>query len=129
VVRSPRGRRAPHLTMLSSTELLLSSATATTATGNRLLRAFSSTCVRACPLTMSWQITAMAHAAIAANLNQAFNVHLHFAAQIAFNLIVLRNEIAQGIHFVLGQILDACVRINARFLNDPTGTSGTNPKM
>ena len=43
----------------------------------------------------------MAQAAIATDLDQPLDVHLNFAAQIAFNLVILRNIITQGADFGL----------------------------
>jgi len=93
--------------------LLLGRSTAAAATGNGLLRALAGAGVGARALTAGREISAVAHAAVAADFNQTFNIHLHFAAQIAFNFYVLRNVIAQLGNFVFRQVLDANVGVHA----------------
>ncbi len=71
----------------------------------------------------------MAHATIAANFNQAFDVHLHFSAQIAFNLEILGDIFTQGSNFGLSQILNPGIRANLSRFQDLVRTSGPIPKM
>ena len=51
--------------------------------------------IRARALSPDWQVAPMAQATVAADLDQPFDVHLHFAAQIAFNLVILRDILTQ----------------------------------
>ena len=75
--------------------LFLGCASAAAATGNRFLRTLTGARIRARALTVNGQIATMAHAPVATDLDQAFDVHLHFAAQIAFNLEFLRDVLTQ----------------------------------
>jgi hypothetical protein len=77
---------------------------------------------------MSRQVATVAHATVAANFNQAFDVHLHFSAQIAFNLEILGNILTQGSNLSLGQIFDPGIRAYLRGFEDLSCTCGTNPK-
>jgi len=128
MVRSPRGRRAPHPTIQWSSGLLLRCSATAAATGNGLLGTLGSACIRAGALPMGRQVAAVAHATIATNLDEAFDVHLHFAAQIAFDFKVLSDKVTNEADFSLGQILDASIRINARAFKNLICTCGTNPK-
>ena len=60
----------------------------------------------------------MTQAAIAADLHQALDVHGNFAAQVALYLDVVVNVVAQLADIILGQILDAGIRVHARRLDD-----------
>jgi len=70
----------------------------------------------------------MTHATVATNFNQAFDVHLHFSAQIALKLEILGNILTQGSNLSLGQIFDPGIWINLRGFEDLASTCGTNPK-
>ena len=63
--------------------LFLSHSTTAPATSNGLLGALARASICARTLPMNWQIAAMPHTAVAADLRQALDIHLHFPAQIA----------------------------------------------
>ena len=63
----------------------------------------------------------MAQAAIAADLHQALDVHAHLTAKVALHLEVMVNVITDFTDVLLGQILDAGVRVDAGRLNDLIG--------
>jgi hypothetical protein len=68
----------------------------------------------------------MAHATIAANFNEAFDIHLHFSAQIAFYLEILGDVLTQGGHFSFRQVFDPGIGADLCGFNDFIGASGAN---
>jgi len=54
----------------------------------------------------------MTQPAVAANLNQPLDTHLHLAAQVTFDLEMLPNVFTQQGFICIGQILDARIRVN-----------------
>ena len=70
-------------------ELFLRCAAAPTAPSNGLLRSLAGARIGAGALAAHGQIAAMAQTAIAADLDQPLDIHLHFAAQIAFDFEIL----------------------------------------
>src|SRR6266545_1820637 len=73
------------------TGYLLLRTTSATTTGNRLLGAFACARIGTCTLPTNGQITAMAKTAVASNLDQTLDVHLYFAAQVAFDFEIFGN--------------------------------------
>src|SRR3972149_409273 len=71
----------------------------------------------------------MTEAAVATNLDQPLDAHLHLAAQFTFHLEVRSNIFTQGLHFRVGQILDTGIRIDAGGRNDLVRTSSANTKQ
>src|SRR5579871_7051586 len=69
------------------------------APGNRLPHASAGTRVGARPLPTHRQIAAVAHAPIAANLDQPPHILVHLAPQIALNLQVAVDIFAQAVDF------------------------------
>src|SRR5574340_161122 len=61
---------------------------------------------------MNREVAAVSQAAVAADFDQAFDVHLHFTAQIALNLIVLRNVLANQVYIRFGQIFNPDFRVD-----------------
>src|SRR5450759_3672649 len=94
---SPRLSREPALT-----DLLLLCATTSTPAGHRLLGATAGTRIGARSLTARRQIAAMPQTAIGADFDQALDVQRHLAPQIAFDLVLLLDQIAQHADFSLG---------------------------
>jgi hypothetical protein len=82
------------LVVVSWCELLLGCAAATTATGNRLLWTFSRARIGARSLSTDREIPAVAETTITADFDQPLDIHLDFATQIAFYLIILGNILA-----------------------------------
>ncbi len=72
-----------------SPRLLLCSPATATATGNSLLRTLARAGIGARALSMHRQVAAMAQTTVATDFDQPLDVHLHFTAQITFNLVVL----------------------------------------
>src|SRR5579863_7431458 len=74
----------------------------------------TATCARvgACALPPHWKIAAMAHSTITADFDEPLNVHIHFAAQVAFHLIFAINQLAQAVDFFFRQIFHPRVRVD-----------------
>lgn len=54
----------------------------------------------------------MTNAAIAADVHQPLDVHLHLAPQCAFDLEIRRNSTTNLCHLIVGQVCDFLVEIN-----------------
>lgn len=54
----------------------------------------------------------MTNAAIAADVHQALDVHLHLAPQGAFDLVIRCDRSADLCYFIIGQVGDFLVEIN-----------------
>ena len=61
----------------------------------------------------------MAQAAVAANFNQPLDIHLNFAAKIAFDFVILGNELTKSVRSILSQILNPDIRIDFGVRQDP----------
>src|ERR1019366_5479455 len=70
--------------------------------------------IRMRPLAAHRQTAAMAHAAVAVDLHQTLDVESDVLAQIAFDLPLVGDDLADLAHVVLGEILDARVFIDRR---------------
>jgi hypothetical protein len=55
----------------------------------------------------------MSQATVGTNVHKSFDVHCQFAAQIAFNSILLLDGLTQPRNLVLSQILYARIRVNS----------------
>jgi len=86
--------------------------------GYRLFYTAARARIRACALSPAWQIAPVAQASIAANLHEAFDIHVYFAPQISFDATVALNVIPQGDQFIRVQIIDAFVLVNPRRLQN-----------
>ena len=60
----------------------------------------------------------MPHAPIALNLDQALDVQVDLAAEIAFDTVFLVDDLAQPVHLVLGQQAHAGIGIDVAALQD-----------
>ena len=67
-----------------------------------------------------------AETAIAADLHQPLDVHGNFAAQVAFDLQVVVDVVAQLADIILCQILHAGIGVDARGLDDVVGDVAAN---
>src|SRR5579859_1068676 len=86
------------------------------APSDSLSHASAGTRIGARSLPTHWQIAAVTHAPITANLDQPLNVHVHFAAQITLNLYVAVNILAQAVDLFLRQVLHARIWIHTGML-------------
>src|SRR5688500_4650807 len=77
--------------------------------GNRLRRPLAGAGVGMRALAACRQRTAMAQAAVAAEVHQSLDVHRDFAAQIALDLIVAVDGFADLEHLGVGKLVDAAV--------------------
>jgi hypothetical protein len=111
---------------MTLSELLLGCSTTTAATGNSLLGTFAGTCVRAGSLSAGGQIPTVAQAAIAANFNQPFDAHLDFAAQIAFNFVVLGDIFTQKSEISFRDVFNTNIRIDFGVRQNPFCTGGAD---
>ena len=68
----------------------------------------------------------MTDSAIAANLLQSLDVHSDLSAKITLNSLSVSNNSCQLLHFVIGQILNTGVRINASLSKDTVCTCSTD---
>src|SRR5205085_6675250 len=91
----------------------------------RLARTFARARVGARTLPAYWQALAMARAAIAAEIDQALDRHLHFAAQVAFDG-ELGDALADAIELAVVQILDLAVRLHAGRSENRLGASAAD---
>src|SRR5690606_30493896 len=86
--------------------------------GDRLRRALAGAGVGMRALAAHRQRPAMAQAAVAAEVHQALDVHRDLAAQIALDLIVAVDGLADLQHFGVGELVDAALQRNADLLDD-----------
>mgnify|MGYP006903148718 CR=1 FL=1 len=70
---------------------------------------------------MDGQATTVTDTAVAADLGQALDVQSHFTAEVALNGEVLVDHITQLCFLLVGQVLDAGVRIDLGELLRPSG--------
>src|SRR3954464_12077987 len=63
----------------------------------------------------------MAQAAVAAEVHQSLDVHRHFAAQVALDLVVAVDRFADLQHFGVGELVDATLGRNADLIDDLLG--------
>src|SRR2546430_5508496 len=76
---------------------------------DRACRPFAGARIRVRALSANRQSAPVTKAAVTAEIHQAFDVHRHFATQIALDHIVVINCLADLDDFVLRQITDAAV--------------------
>src|SRR5580658_7105863 len=67
------------------------------------------------------QPLAMAQAPIAAEIHQPLDVHGHLAAQIAFDRVVVVDDLADAQHLVVGQLMHPPLRRDGELLTDLLG--------
>src|SRR5512139_3643901 len=77
-------------------------------------------------LTADRQALAVAQTAIAGEIHQSLDVHRHFAAQIAFDLVIGVDRLADLQDFLVRQILDAALRPDAELGGDFLGLGAPN---
>src|SRR5690606_12516366 len=110
-------RRRPSEQPLLLTCLLLA--------GHGALRALASACVGLGALTAHGQAAAVAEALVRADLDLAADVGLHLAAQVALDLVVAFDVVAEGDELLVAQILHAGVTVDLGVLEgrERTGAS------
>src|SRR5690606_9393709 len=89
--------------------------------GDRALGSLAGALVGLGPLAAHRQATTVSQTLVAADLDLAADVGLHFAAQIAFHLEVLFDVIAQLGDLIVGQVLGAHVLVDAGGRKDLPG--------
>src|SRR5215467_418891 len=89
--------------------------------------ATAGSCVGARTLSMHRQVSAMAHATIAANFNQPLDVHIDFAAQVAFNLMFAVDHFTQAVDFFFSQVARPRIRVNVRSIKDLAARGKADP--
>ena len=68
----------------------------------------------------------MTQTTVAADFAQPLDVHADFTAQVALDDVAMLDGFTQLSLLILGQILDADVRVNAGGLQDLCSTGGAN---
>ncbi len=69
----------------------------------------------------------MAQATIAADLHQASNIAVNITAEVAFDLILRVDNLAELSDFSLGQVLHSSARVNPGLLDDGSTIHPTDP--
>src|SRR5436305_3891296 len=72
------------------------------------------------------QALAVAQAAVAGEVHQPLDVHRGFAAEVAFDLVVLVDRFADVEDFLVGQVLDPLFAADAELLRDLLGGRATD---
>src|SRR3954463_12735082 len=70
------------------------------------------------PLPVHREAAAMPEAPVAAEIHEALDVELHLAAQIPFDLVVGVEDLADGLHLRVAELLHALVLGDLRLLAD-----------
>jgi len=98
------------------------------AAGNRLLGALAGARIGLGALAVHRQVGTMAQAALRADLDQALDVHLNLTAQIALDLVIFGNVLADRGYFRFAQVFDARVRVHLGACQDLVRTRQADPK-
>ena len=77
-------------------------------------------------LTADGQALAVPHAAVAADLGQALDVHRHVTAEVALHSVAVADDLAQLGLIFLGQILHAGVGVDSGLGQDLVGAGAPN---
>jgi hypothetical protein len=80
-----------------------------------------------CPLSVNGQVSPVPEATIASDFGQAFDVQRHLAPQIAFDLVIAVDHLSQANNFVLGQVANAGVGVDAGRDQELPARRGPNP--
>src|SRR5207249_821911 len=70
---------------------------------------------------------AVAEPAVAADLDQPFDVQVDLAAQVALDLVLAVDDLADSGQLLLGQVAHPRGRVDARLLTDLGGRGRTDP--
>src|SRR5437899_5234573 len=89
--------------------------------GDRLGRALAGARIGVRALAADGQRAAVTQAAIAAEVHEPLDVHRDFAAQVAFDLVVAVDRLADLQHFRVGELVDAAVCRDADLVDDLLG--------
>jgi hypothetical protein len=54
------------------------------------------------------------YATVAADVHETLDVHLHFAPQRTFDLVIGRDDAPDALHFIIRQIVDLLIDIHSR---------------
>jgi hypothetical protein len=77
-------------------------------------------------LAVDGQTLAVTEAAVAAEIHQALDVHLHLAAEVTFDLVVGVEHVADRLHIGVGQLVHAPVGGDASLVADVARGLGTD---
>jgi hypothetical protein len=66
-------------------------------------------------------------AAVAPDVHQPLHVHRDFASQIALDLVLALDDVADASGLIVGPALHALVPVHARVRHDPTGRRDADP--
>ena len=69
-------------------------------------------------LTTEGKAQTVTDAAIAADVHQSLDVHLDFGTEGALDLVLIVDDVTQGVLFVVGPILNLLVFVDAGFCQD-----------
>src|SRR5689334_17864171 len=94
--------------------------------GNRPAWTLLRTRVRVGALAAHGQSATMTDATIRADVHQSLDVHRHFGAQRAFDLVIALDHLTQAVHVGVGEIANAKRRIDACLLDDVACVATTN---
>src|SRR6185437_15759457 len=86
--------------------------------GDRLGRPLAGAGIGVGALAANGEVLAVTKAAIAAQIHQPLDVHRHFAAKVAFDVIVAVDDFANLDHFGFGQIADPAFGRDAELVDD-----------
>src|SRR6056297_2139480 len=89
--------------------------------GDRLRRALAGAGIGVGALAAHGQVAAMAQAAIAAEIHQPLDVHLHLAAQVTFDRQVGVDMFADRQNFGVGEFVDPAALVDAHGVADLAG--------
>jgi len=60
----------------------------------------------------------MTQASIITHVHETFDILRHFAAQVTFNLMICINRFANLQHFLVGQVVNPALTLNADFFTN-----------
>src|SRR5690606_31790092 len=91
------------------------------------LGAFARARVGVSPLSANRKPTTVPESAVAAEIHQPLDAHLHFATQVTLDLVVLLDDATDRAHLLVGQIVGTNRRTDARLLQDLLRGHPANP--
>jgi hypothetical protein len=77
-------------------------------------------------LTTHREVTTVTYPSITTNILQTTNILAHLTPQLAFNTVVLIDELSQTTRLGLGEFSDPCVRVYPRVIQDLVAPGATN---
>ena len=77
-------------------------------------------------LTTQRKTETVTDAAIAANVHQSFDVHLNFGTEGTFDFVLIVDDGAEGVLFIIGPVLHFLVLVDAGFCQNLGSKASTN---